>query len=328
MLEQARVPTPGKTIRRRPPARRARDGPARLQRDWKSSGTVVTPPPRFKRPSAFLRIRSKAVDTQPKIRAEACAFRVIAPKHVLLERVGEELLREIGRFIRVEAPLESQVFVDRLPIRLDQRSNRQPAGLLIVAARARHDREPRRRKVHGDTLAHVSMNPLDPPRPSSPCPPDLTHPPQESGTPPHTIVCRPRRQHGDDAYSSPRSARRRARDRCRVWNGTTDRRTARTASARAADRHRSLVEHAADGTRKSAADVRRSRLTFVQRRAAAGCPSTRGPTWSSAPPRSIGCAIMTRLFAEILSSLRPGGRLFAQCGGGPNLAGRTHWPRR
>ena len=27
------------------------------------------------------------------------------------------------------------------------------------------------------------------------------------------------------------------------------------------------------------------------------------------------------LFAEIFSSLRPGGRLFAQCGGGPNLAG-------
>ncbi len=116
--------------------------------DSKSSGTVVTPPPRFSRLSAFLTFDGEAVDAQPQVGAKPRAFRVVAAEHVLLERVGEELLRQVGGRVGIELPLEAKVLVEGFQYASIRIAKRQTDASLIVAARARHDREPRRREVH------------------------------------------------------------------------------------------------------------------------------------------------------------------------------------
>ena len=87
--------------------------------------------------------------------------------------------------------------------------------------------------------------------------------------------------------------RRRARHRCRLRHRPAHRRADGDDPARPADRDRSLVEHADHGASEPAAGFRRPRRVRARRAAAAALRRT-GPIWSSAPPRSIGCAITRR----------------------------------
>ena len=92
------------------------------------------------------RVRREAVEAQPQIGAEPRARRIVFLDHFLLERRGEELLRQVGGLIGIERPLHAQVLVGRLPVRLDDRRERDAARLFVAAARALDDRQARGRK--------------------------------------------------------------------------------------------------------------------------------------------------------------------------------------
>ncbi len=116
-------------------------------------------------------------------------------------------------------------------------------------------------------------------------------------------VSAPQTEWGRRVLSRLDGARRRARHRRRVRHRAADRRADGTTAARAADRDRSIVEHAADGARESPPDFR-DRISFV-RVDLPRLPFVNGPIWSSAPRRSTGCAITTRCSARSSRSLRP-----------------------
>src|SRR6185295_3586282 len=91
-------------------------------------------------------IRDEAVETDAQEGPEAGARRGELVEEALLERAREELLRDVGRLFAVAAPLEADIFVDRLPIRLDERVPSHLARLRVAAPHRFADGEARRRK--------------------------------------------------------------------------------------------------------------------------------------------------------------------------------------
>ncbi len=254
-------------------------------------------------PLGFPRVRREAIEAQPQVGAKAGARRIVLLDDLLLERRREELLREIGGFVGIERPLHAQVLVGRLPVRLDDRRERDAARLLVAAARPFDDRQPRRRKSHRARSATLRR-----------------HDGMERDVVPQGV--RAADELGAEGPQSPDGARRRARDRCRLRQRPADRRADGAPAARPPRRHRSIVEHADDGARQPSAACSDRASSFAQ----VSLPDLPFAGWADLVFSTATFHWVKdhpALFAGIFTTLRSGGRLHAQCGGGPNLA-RAH----
>ena len=213
-------------------------------------------------------------------------------KDVLLERGGEELLRQIGSGVRVELPLESQVLVDRLPVGLDHRGKRQPPRFVVVTSRALDNREPGRRKIHTAGVGTCRSRPAAPraSRSTKLLQMSAESAAKEWNAASYHRVSGPQTEWGRRVLSrlQVRGDERVIDAGCGTGRLTSELMHLVAAGPPRCDR--SIVEHAADGARKSASGVRRSRVVSPASNSRC-CRSTAGRIWYSAPPRSTGCAI-------------------------------------
>ena len=111
-------------------------------------------------------VHHEAIGADANERAEARLAWLVALEPRFLKRVGEETLRQIARIVRVEAPGESKVLVDRLPVALDEVAERRAPGVGIGVANALDGRMPGCGKAASET--HVIRFHYPPPALSVP----------------------------------------------------------------------------------------------------------------------------------------------------------------
>src|SRR5207249_5220566 len=100
-------------------------------------------------------LRRDPVDAGAKEGAQAGAGRVESGQQVLLERVREEVLRQVGRLVVGLAPVQPQITVDGAPVRGGERGQGAPPRLRIAFADRRERRVSGRREATREVLFGV-----------------------------------------------------------------------------------------------------------------------------------------------------------------------------
>jgi len=91
-------------------------------------------------PAALLpHVGREAIEAGPQIRTEPGLRGIEAREERLLVRAQKERLRQIGRFLRIRAPLEPHVLEHGCPVRAGQRVERRTPNIGLLAAERSDD---------------------------------------------------------------------------------------------------------------------------------------------------------------------------------------------
>ena len=102
-------------------------------------------------------IRHQPVDAGAQVGAQACAPGIEASQKLLLDQLGEELLRQVGRLLMGAVPAQPQVAVDRPPVHRRQGLDAARSLLCVCAAHQRQGRVPGGRKSPDQVLVHDAI---------------------------------------------------------------------------------------------------------------------------------------------------------------------------